>query len=51
MVSGMATLKVTITLGVEQVHAIRALVAAGSADNVSAFVKHAVSGRMLRPKI
>ena len=42
MVIGMATKKVTITLEVEQLNAIRALVAARSADSVSAFVKHAV---------
>lgn len=38
----MATAKVTITLAEEQIREIRALVAAGRADNVSAFVKHAV---------
>ena len=38
----MATTKITITLQDEQVHEIRALVAAGEAANVSAFVKHAV---------
>ena len=42
MVSGMATTKITITLQDEQVDEIRALVAAGEAANVSAFVKHAV---------
>jgi len=38
----MATLKVTVTLKEEQVEEIRALVAAGNADNVSGFVQHAV---------
>jgi Arc/MetJ-type ribon-helix-helix transcriptional regulator len=42
MVFGMATTKITITLDDEQVKEIRALVAAGQAANVSAFVKHAV---------
>ena len=42
MVNGMATKKVTITLEVEQLNAIRALVEARSAESVSAFVKHAV---------
>jgi Arc/MetJ-type ribon-helix-helix transcriptional regulator len=42
MVIGMATAKITITLDSEQVQEIRALVAAGQAANVSAFVKHAV---------
>jgi Arc/MetJ-type ribon-helix-helix transcriptional regulator len=43
MVFGMATTKVTVTLGRDQVKEIRALVAAGQAANVSAFVQHAVS--------
>lgn len=43
MVFGMATTKVTVTLGQDQVQEIRALVAAGQAANVSAFVQHAVS--------
>jgi Arc/MetJ-type ribon-helix-helix transcriptional regulator len=43
MVIGMATAKITITLDSEQVQEIRALVAAGQAANVSAFVKHAVT--------
>ena len=38
----MATAKITITLEDRQVEEIRALVAAGAAANVSAFVKHAV---------
>jgi Arc/MetJ-type ribon-helix-helix transcriptional regulator len=42
MVTGMATQKITITLDVDQVKEIRALVAAGQAANVSAFVQHAV---------
>jgi Arc/MetJ-type ribon-helix-helix transcriptional regulator len=43
MVVGMATQKVTLTLDVEQVAAIRALVEAHSAASVSGFVKHAVA--------
>jgi Arc/MetJ-type ribon-helix-helix transcriptional regulator len=42
MVFGMATSKITITLPVDQVEEIRALVAARQAATVSAFVKHAV---------
>jgi Arc/MetJ-type ribon-helix-helix transcriptional regulator len=42
MVFGMATTKITITLDNDQLEGIRALVAAGAAANVSAFVKHAV---------
>ena len=42
MVLSMATSKITITLQDEQVEEIRALVAAGQAGSVSAFVKHAV---------
>jgi Arc/MetJ-type ribon-helix-helix transcriptional regulator len=42
MVIGMATQKVTVTLDDDQVQEIRALVAAGQAANVSAFVQHAV---------
>lgn len=43
MVIGMATMqKVTVTLPVESVEAIRRLVAAGQADSVSGFVQHAV---------
>lgn len=36
------TKKVTVTLPVDAVEAIRALVAAGKADSVSGFVQHAV---------
>jgi Arc/MetJ-type ribon-helix-helix transcriptional regulator len=43
MAVGMATRKVTITLDEAQLAAIRNLVASGEADNVSAFVKHAVA--------
>ncbi len=42
MVIGMATRKITVTLDEHQVEEIRALVAAGQAANVSAFVQHAV---------
>ena len=42
MVFGMATQKITVTLDDDQVKEIRALVAAGQAANVSAFVQHAV---------
>ena len=42
MVVGMATQKITVTLGGDQVKEIRALVAARQAANVSAFVQHAV---------
>jgi Arc/MetJ-type ribon-helix-helix transcriptional regulator len=42
MVIGMATQKITVTLDDDQVQEIRALVAAGQAANVSAFVQHAV---------
>lgn len=42
MVIGMATRKVTVTLDEMQLERIRALVDAGSAPNVSAFVQHAV---------
>lgn len=38
---GMATTKITITLDDEQLREVRAIVAAGQAANVSAFVKHA----------
>ena len=38
----MATTKITITLQDEQVEEIRALVAAGQAASVSAFVQHAI---------
>ena len=43
MVSGMATAQITITLHDRQLQEIRALVAAGRAPNVSAFVQHAVA--------
>jgi Arc/MetJ-type ribon-helix-helix transcriptional regulator len=42
MVNGMATKKVTITLGEAQLERIRELVAAGKASSVSGFVQHAV---------
>ena len=42
MVFGMATSKITITLHDGQVTEIRALVEAGQAASVSAFVQHAV---------
>ena len=42
MVFGMATTKLTVTLPDDQIDSIRELVAAGKADSVSAFVKHAV---------
>jgi Arc/MetJ-type ribon-helix-helix transcriptional regulator len=43
MVIGMATTqKVTVTLPVTAVEAIRELVAAGKSDSVSGFVQHAV---------
>ena len=42
MVFGMATTKITVTLPDEQLAEVRALVEAGKAENVSAFVKHAV---------
>jgi Arc/MetJ-type ribon-helix-helix transcriptional regulator len=39
----MATKKVTVTLQVEQLDAIRSLVEARSATSISAFVQHAVA--------
>jgi Arc/MetJ-type ribon-helix-helix transcriptional regulator len=39
----MATKKVTITLGEEQLESVRALVAAGRAPSVAGFVQHAVA--------
>jgi Arc/MetJ-type ribon-helix-helix transcriptional regulator len=42
MVFAMATRKITVTLQDRQVDEIRALIAAGAAASVSAFVKHAV---------
>ena len=47
MVFGMATTKITITLQNDQLEEIRALVAAGQAASVSAFVKHAVGVALL----
>lgn len=47
MVSGMAsTQKVTVTLSIEAVAAIRDLVSAGKADSISGFVQHAVHGAL-----
>jgi len=43
MLRGMATMKVTVTLPEEQVAAIRRLVSAGRAANVSGYVRHAVA--------
>jgi Arc/MetJ-type ribon-helix-helix transcriptional regulator len=43
MDNGMATTKVTITLDVEQLNAIRSLVEGRSAKSVSAFVQYAVA--------
>jgi Arc/MetJ-type ribon-helix-helix transcriptional regulator len=43
MVIGMATTKVTITLGNEQLAAVRRLVSQGKAANVSSFIQHAVA--------
>lgn len=42
MVTGMATIKLTITLDEDQLEEIRRLVEAGTASSVSGFVKHAV---------
>ena len=42
MVNGMATSKITITLPVDQLEEIHALVAAGKAASISGFVQHAV---------
>ena len=42
MVFGMATTKITITLENRQIEEVRALVSAGAAASVSAFVQHAV---------
>ena len=42
MVVGMATRKITITLGDDQVQEIHALVTARRAASISAFVQHAV---------
>jgi Arc/MetJ-type ribon-helix-helix transcriptional regulator len=38
----MATMKITVTLPVDQFHAIRERVASGRVASVSAFLKHAV---------
>ncbi len=43
MVNGMATRKITVTLGEAQVGQIRALVDAGTAPSISGFVQHAVA--------
>jgi len=43
----MATAKVTVTLEVRQLNAIRSLVEARSAKSVSAFVQHAADGVLL----
>ena len=42
MVSGMATVKLTITLDAAQFDEVRALVSSGRAKSVSGFVQHAV---------
>jgi Arc/MetJ-type ribon-helix-helix transcriptional regulator len=42
MVFGMATTKITVTVGDDQLRQIRALVGAGQASSVSGFVKHAI---------
>ena len=42
MVFGMATSKITITLGDDQIREIRDLVTAGQAASISGFVQHAV---------
>ena len=42
MVFGMATRKITITLRDDQIEEIRALLTAGQAASISAFVQHAV---------
>ncbi len=43
MVNGMATTKITITLEVSQVAAVRKLVSSKRTQSVSGFVKHAVA--------
>lgn len=43
MVSGMATIKLTITLDEAQLDDVKRMVDAGKADSVSGFVKHAVA--------
>ena len=42
MVNGMATVKVTVTIPEDQLHAIRELVDVGQARSVSGFVQHAI---------
>lgn len=46
MAIGMATQKVTVTLGAEQVASVKALVDAGDAPSVSAFVQGAVGAAL-----
>jgi len=46
MAIGMATQKVTVTLAAEQVASVRALVDAGDAPSVSAFVQGAVGAAL-----
>lgn len=46
MAIGMATQKITITLGEEQVASVKALVEAGDAPSVSAFVQGAVGAAL-----
>lgn len=43
MVTSMATKKITITLGEDQLARIRSLVGSGKAQSISGFVQHAVS--------
>lgn len=42
MVNGMATKKITVTIPIEQLDEIRALVNAGQSASVSGFVQHAI---------
>ncbi len=42
MVLGMATRKITVTIGEDQFERIRSLVSGGNAKSVSGFVQHAV---------
>lgn len=46
MANSMATQKVTVTLGAEQVESVKALVEAGDATSVSAFVQRAVGAAL-----
>ena len=46
MAIGMATQKVTVTLGADQVASVKALVEAGDAPSVSAFVQGAVGAAL-----